>query len=272
MSIVIEPVRSPYRMQPARTVATTTNNGSIATLSLPDTDMWVCADTLSTGSVTYEVTDMATYVGKIINILKSVDTTSTGNTVTLSLPAGYKFNTSPQSSNYTFSDAQSSYQIVFGLETTDVVSIFNATPPSFTGIEGVENSASSTGDGLVIDSPVTSGVAALKGLIAGSNITLTPGANDITVSATSSSVPDLGFSVILRNNVTDANYDTGTYITPSGLLVDSGATYYNINGMYSNSGFTIPATGKWLVTATIKAFNDYDPVDGTTIREMGAMI
>lgn len=141
----------------------------------------------------------------------------------------------------------------------------------FVGLQGIMDNATSSGTGtLVTGSPVGSGVCQIKKLVAGSGVTLTNGTNDVTIAA-SSSVPDLGFSVILRTNVTAANASTGGYVVPSGLLVTSGA-YYNTNNLYNSAGFTVPVTGKWLCTTSVYAQNDDTPGTGTVINDMGSML
>lgn len=69
----------------------TTNNTGPGPYNLPMADFWECRDNPTVGNIVYNVPNMANYNGRVIYITKTMDTTGTGNNISILLPAGNVF-------------------------------------------------------------------------------------------------------------------------------------------------------------------------------------
>jgi len=68
-----------------------TNNTGPGPYNLPMADFWECRDNPTVGNIVYNVPNMANYNGRVIYITKTMDTTGTGNNISILLPAGNVF-------------------------------------------------------------------------------------------------------------------------------------------------------------------------------------
>jgi hypothetical protein len=180
MPTTIKQLRSGQPLQIQRTVATTAgDNGTVTPLTVPMCDIWELQSVPNAGlTLVYEFPGLDWLSSRIMFINKSSDTT--GATLRLTLPVGCTFN-STGTQSYDFPDAPTCLELAFSEETSVFSLIGGESSP--TGIVETVQDSSGGGVGLKDTTNSTAADIYIKNLVAGSNVTLTPADETVTIAA-----------------------------------------------------------------------------------------
>lgn len=108
-------------LQELRSVKTSSDNGTVTPLPVPYTDFWDINSVPNAGlTLTYSVTNITEYQGRITYINKTQDTT--GGTIQLTLPGGYSFS-STGNSTLVLPNEPAAFVLVFS--TSSIVAVLN---------------------------------------------------------------------------------------------------------------------------------------------------
>jgi len=150
-----------------------TNNTGPGPYNLPMADFWECRDNPTVGNIVYNVPNMANYNGRVIYITKTMDTTGTGNNISILLPAGNVFLPSG-TDTLTLPDPAFSGILTFN-GTTDVGFSF--------GPQGAVNSVVNDAAGFIdlVENPGSNANIIIKNLKRGTGITLNDDGNSVEI-------------------------------------------------------------------------------------------
>lgn len=176
------------------------------TYPFPTGGLWDISSNPTDGDIIYETLTMIPFIGKSIDICKTLDTTATGHKIILRLPNGFTFNSS-NSRNLTLDDARQSLRLSFSPATTvsSLGSVISGAP--------VVNTITTSGAGnTLIDPTGTASDPILKGIQSTSG--------QVSIANNNS---NLDLSTTIENLVADVN-SPGNFVINEVSNADQSAT------------------------------------------------
>jgi len=201
---------------------------------LPIVDIFVLSDVPMGGDIGYYIppSQFASWLGRRITIAKTQDTTSTGNQITITLPAGEVFNTTGFNSIDLLNEPATTELIFSSIPGTPVAVV----SPASTAGGGVTVANLGAGEDVLANPGSGAGPFNFKSLVAGANINLTPSADEIEIEA-----------IVPPSSVELANLGLGEEILAN---PGTGAGPFNFKSLVAGSNITLTPTANDVTIAS----------------------